>query len=266
MVKYFLFSFFILAQSFLFSSCNVEQSASRATPVDINSAAAIRHWQVSAATLPLQLTVSSNFSTAEQDAISNVKEEWNSAGVSPSLIKPTLNTTAAIDNGALSDFRDGTLGVYKINNWFSEVGSSALAVTQFFAYPRTDASGRAYYEIVHADILVNYQDHEFSTDPDAYSFQYDLKSVIVHELGHLLGLGHVNDFSIDSVMHPTLSLGEQRRSIHPKDSDDILDLYNPSGLDLLTNRISTPSEDKLVRGIIELKKDGHCEHYFLPIE
>lgn len=266
MAKYFLISFLFIPQLFLFTACNMESTPSTPAPVDINSTSAKRHWQISSATLPLQLAVSTDFSVGEKEAITAVKEEWNSTGVGPSLIKTTLATTPSIDNGSLSEFRDGTLGIYKINNWFNEVGSSALAVTQFFAYPRIDASGRAYYEIVHADILVNYQDHEFSTNPAPYSFEYDLKSVIVHELGHLLGLGHVNDFSIDSVMHPTLSLGEQRRSIHQKDEDDIVDLYNPSGVDMLATRISSQSESKIVRGIIELQENGKCKHYFLPIK
>ncbi len=250
------------------TGCNLDNTATPSDTLDINSASTIKHWPLSAATLPLQLVVSSNFATDEINAISAIKDEWNSADTSFSLFKPVLNTTGAMDTGMLSDYRDGVLGIYKITNWFPEVSSSALAVTQFFAYPRVDSSGHSYYEIVHADVLVNYRDHQFSINPAPYSFQYDLTSVVLHELGHLLGLGHVNDFSISSVMLPTLSLGEQRRQIYNRDIDDIIKLYSPvdGSISTASNIIGQNSDAELVRGIIELREDGQCRHYFLPVK
>lgn len=257
-------SVLLAIQLILFTSCT-PQDSSPTVPLDLNADTTARHWNLSNGILPLTLTVSNNFSTTEQTAIASILAEWNTAGLPQDLLRPTVNQVPSIDTGDLRSFRDGTLGVYKIQNWFSEVGSSALAVTQFFAYPTQAADGQWYYEIVHADILVNYQDHFFSDDPAPYGFEYDLRSVILHELGHLLGLSHVNDYSVDSVMHPTLSLGERQRALYTHDIDSIEQLYTEGSSTISSIISASKPAPEMVRGIIELTKDGHCHHHIYPI-
>ncbi len=249
--------------NFLLQSCNSQSESS--TTVELNRDATIRHWNLSNGSLPLTLALSDGFSSAERDAINLTLSEWNSSPISATLLNTPLSTTPNLDPGSLSTFRDGTLGIYKIENWFSEVDSSALAVTQFFAYPQQDSSGVWYYEIVHADILINYRDHQFSIDPDPYSFDYDLPSVVLHELGHLLGLGHVNDMSIPSVMHPTLSPTYKQREIFNHDEDEIVMRYTPPTGGITSILPSDVPKGELVRGIIELHANGHCKEHFTII-
>jgi hypothetical protein len=256
--------FIIFLQLILFTSCT-PQDSSPVAPSDLNSESSVRHWNINNGSLPLALSISNNFNSSEQNAIASILTEWNSSTTTQDLLYPNLVEVPSIDTGDLRSFRDGVLGIYKIKNWFEEVGSSALAVTQFFAYPTQSASGQWYYEIVHADILVNYQDHHFSEDPAPYGFEYDLRSVVLHELGHLLGLGHVNDYSIDSVMHPTLSLGERKRSLFTHDIDSIEQLYNEQSV-ISSLILATTVRPEMVRGIIELTKDGHCRHHIYPIK
>src|SRR5439155_18705606 len=45
--------------------------------------------------------------------------------------------------------------------------------------------------------------------------QYDFQTIVTHELGHALGLGHSTDAS--SVMYSTLSTGEARRTLTTAD-------------------------------------------------
>ena len=49
--------------------------------------------------------------------------------------------------------------------------------------------------------------------------EYDFETVVIHELGHALGLGHSGDF--DSVMYPYLGSGEAKRDLT---ANDLLEL------------------------------------------
>ncbi|KAG9449650.1 hypothetical protein H6P81_009615 [Aristolochia fimbriata] len=61
-----------------------------------------------------------------------------------------------------------------------------------------------------------------TTDPGAD--ETDLESVAVHEIGHLLGLGHSS--VRDAVMYPTIPRGVKKVNLHGDDIDGIRALYN----------------------------------------
>jgi hypothetical protein len=60
------------------------------------------------------------------------------------------------------------------------------------------------------------------------SGQFDLETIVVHELGHALGLGH-SDASA-SVMYPTLNTGQVKRTMSPADLLTPLDGHGPDAL------------------------------------
>ncbi len=192
---------------------------------------------------------------------------WNASTTNYTFFDIDNLTTSNKDYTSLTSFKsDGEFGIYKSTDWFSNVSSSALAVTQYFGYRRNAGSSSEYVELYHADIIVNYRDHSFTLDASDNN-AYDLHTVILHELGHFIGLAHESDYSSDAIMLPYLGRSESKRALATKDADNIRSLYNVSTLSagnfaLKARSFFTDQEpDEAIRGVIELRANGKCHHY-----
>jgi MYXO-CTERM domain-containing protein len=106
--------------------------------------------------------------------------------------------------------------VFHDDAWPAELVPGAVAQTVV----RTDASGR-YRD---ADIHINGVDFRFSLDGAPGTL--DLRSILVHELGHALGLGHSTDPR--ATMFATGS-GLRWRSLEKDDVDGVCALYPVAG-------------------------------------
>ena len=195
-------------------------------------------------------------------------KEWNTKTDEDLFVLPMKSVSNKTYND-LNDFYDREMGIYKSFSWYPEVSSTAIAITQFFGKRKKQGTSLEYIEMVHADIIVNYDNYNFSTDKSDGD-TYDLESVIVHELGHFIGLDHFNDFGINSVMHPYMSIFEAKRVVQGQDVENFQNLYDQaSGRSPLKIHSATSgstshsrdSKDHVVRGIIELRADGNCHHY-----
>lgn len=112
---------------------------------------------------------------------------------------------------------DGVNGIYFHDDaWPSELIPGVIAQTVI----HTDATG-AYRD---ADIHLNGHDFRFSLD--AAPGTIDLRSVLTHELGHALGLGHSSDPR--ATMFATGS-GKRWRSLEQDDRAGVCDLYPGTG-------------------------------------
>ncbi|MBI2519622.1 MAG: matrixin family metalloprotease [Bdellovibrio sp.] len=195
--------------------------------------------------------------------------EWNRALPDRTLFALPMPLVANRQHEQLISYYDNEMGIYKSEKWFSELGEGVLAITQFFAIRRYQA-GQQYLELQHSDIILNYRDYSFSWDlKDASS--YDLPSVLLHEMGHFVGLPHVISTAL-SAMWPALKKNEIERQLYPIDIQNLQANYvradvqslstnpdSPSGV--RANAITVPKEEQLVRGYFELRADGLCRHF-----
>ena len=123
--------------------------------------------------------------------------------------------------------QDSILGIFKQEDWNIknsqgvELESTVLAITTIASLD---------LRIVHADIIFNFDNHHFG-DVDHPDLGYELltmdfESVIIHEMGHYLGLRHI-PVSEDpsSVMKSSISRGESRRNLSEQDAERIRRLY-----------------------------------------
>ncbi|KAI3915598.1 hypothetical protein MKX01_015423 [Papaver californicum] len=70
-------------------------------------------------------------------------------------------------------------------------------------------------------------DENWSTNPGPQ--QFDIETVAIHEIGHVLGLGH--SYEPDAIMYPTVQPGMKKRNLHWNDVQGIQALYGVFPLD-----------------------------------
>jgi hypothetical protein len=247
-------------------SCNVKKGEdTNVAPVSFTSGLPMR-WD--AGQLPLNVKIATSIHSADStievngfSLIEQAQHSWNTAdtqrtyfALDPDNTKTTTNIETALDN-----YIDSEIGIYEHSTWFNDVGSGVLAVTAYLANDRG-----TYLQMIHGDIILNRRDFNFTNDASNIG-QFDLPTVVIHELGHLIGLGH-NLESTNSIMYPSVSSSDVKRTPTLNDTNSITSLYNAtlalraSPLALaITNEDEDP-KDKYVRGYIELRADGHCVH------
>lgn len=193
---------------------------------------------------------------------------WNDGHASLNFFNVPATEVINIEHTDLKKYNDSQIGIYRSDHWFFDISENALAITQYFAIKRNAGSSSEYLELLHADIIVNYRYYNFSKDKNSTN-EYHLPSVILHELGHLLGLSHQNNYDIPAVMAPYMSVIDSFETLDPNDFKRIKNKYDdnsfiPSddnGILLGATTSGESQSENVVRGIIELKKNGKCEHY-----
>lgn len=171
--------------------------------------------RVSWARMPVQFYVDSQVSDQQRDAIIEAMEVWNNAFDRPvfqyigrvlpgELPPPALNADGRV-------IPDGYNGIYVVDKDVFENTASKDEQA------RTSISFRGDF-IYEADILIDASEQFYFEDRELQSSaaRIHFKSLMIHELGHVLGLEHIEENN-DSVMNPTLQFGELRQDIAPID-------------------------------------------------
>lgn len=215
--------------------------------------------------LPLTVTFSEDFSSSEIIRLKSVTTKWeNSAG--KDLVTFPDTTVINKDFSTSTSYLDGNIEVHQINT--SALPETSLAVTVYNGFVVNQGTSSEYIRLVDADILFNFFDHTFSTNLIPGTF--DLESVMIHEAGHLLGMGHTSS-SASSVMVPNIQAGKAKRNLLTRDSNNIFNNYSDSaslsgGSSLSfssTGKKRKPKEEvgEPVIGMIELSVDKTCKHF-----
>jgi len=253
---------------FVCSSClemepKQASSSSSLPPTDYEKAT-IRWSNELVSTNNLNLKVSSAFSDQEKSDIVEIINTWNHAHKDLSFLNEAPEVTPNLNTNDLNAYRDSVQGIYKSYSWFEELSSAALGVTQFYATRRNVGMDNEYLEILHADIILNYKDYNFDSSDKNFS-GYDLYSVILHEMGHFLGLKHSRH--IEDVMTPYLDTDEFKHTLSANDIYLLNNLYTKTITAISTKKAIShtavnSSDDEIIRGIIELLPCGCQQRRF----
>lgn len=138
-------------------------------------------------------------------AIEAAAEEWKRR-----LGRELFNIRLTGVAGADEPSKDGVSMIYWLNHWEADRGTEQARTTVYW-------TGNRIYE---ADIRVNGANFLFYDGDGTEAFSgVDVTSLLVHELGHVLGLAHIE--KLPSVMAYSLKSGTLRRTPTQVDLDSV---------------------------------------------
>jgi hypothetical protein len=182
--------------------------AAQAYTVKQTDSGATVRWHANTVSLRLDPSMAKFFNDIPvQGVVSDAASAWHNLPGVPELL---INEGTPGPKGY--DAKSGTdNGVYLIEDWQLAASSLAVTVATF-----ETKSGK----IVDTDILVNAK-HPFAllaSGPDAPADDFDIRGVLTHEMGHVLGLGESYDVRM-ATMWPNVARGETHQ--RDLDEDDI---------------------------------------------
>lgn len=246
----------------LLSACKSSTTSSQASLNTNSSSCILGKWSDSS--LPLNIKISNDFTGdfTGESPLEQMAQVWNQASTR-TLINTPFPKTSNTGYETTASFRDSEIGIYKSYTWFPNVSSSALAITQFYGVVTSSPGLGQFISLTHADIVINYRDYGPRLTMIANPMiDFDVPTVVLHEMGHLLGLCH--ETKSPSIMAPFYLTTQ--RSLQAKDIDSIRDVYVDGAISAIsekninTNALNSPLGTE-IKGIIELKENGMCNHY-----
>lgn len=168
--------------------------------------------------------------TGELAAIQAAALTWNADGAVFNFTYGGPGTNAAPINDGVNQIRWGTTG-------------GSLATTTWWYNPTTG-------DISEADCVFD-DSFTWSTAAITPAGAFDVETVMLHEFGHYLSLGHSTP---PAIMQPSVPSGTQRRSLNVDDQNGIRAIYGAttgcSTLGLSANVISPRPSQAIVNGVL----------------
>lgn len=156
--------------------------------------------------LPVKLYLHESVPPQAYDAIDRAIAEYNTTIGNG---QPVFTIVARGVSGPLNPQKDGYSTVYWLSTWDNNLTTEQARTTIYW-------SGNQIFE---ADMRIDAQNFTFNYSDTTSFSNVDLDSLILHELGHVLGLAHTT--AVGSAMHATLDEGQVRRQLGQIDLTDL---------------------------------------------
>ncbi len=156
--------------------------------------------------LPVELHIHESISTSSDGlgkvaAMRRAVATWNA--LIPSEERPLFEIISVGISGDVTSLKNLNV-IYLRDRWISNnYSAQQQGVTKVLWRGK---------QIISASIFLNSENFSFSTTENVAEGKVDFESLVLHELGHILGLKHHEDS--DTVMYFSLALGEKRRSFN----------------------------------------------------
>ncbi|RYZ92928.1 MAG: matrixin family metalloprotease [Proteobacteria bacterium] len=179
----------------------------------------------------IELSVDMRATAKERLAIEKAVAVWNDAIGEELLQISEKDVSARTAKELYETLTDDFNSIYYEPNFTATTKKESSIIATTVWSLKADSS-----HIHAADIIMNTQGYEFvdyadpseSTDAPEGMSKVDAETVLIHELGHLLGLAHVSD-TVDSlsVMNPhiTVDTPSTKRLLSPCDIEHVKTLY-----------------------------------------
>lgn len=184
------------------------------------------------AKIPIPFRLDPNLNEQQKvELLSAMKRwEWATGKVLFSFDGDHANTTGDSFKDLYSSLNDNVNGNYLDGDWGKTAKPDYVLATTIWT------NGRDYSSITKADLRFNEQHYvigdAFDVKADGKREVVDMQSLALHEIGHLLGLSHVEeDVDATSIMNPTLFIGENlsTRKLSKSDIERIQQIYGCTG-------------------------------------
>ncbi len=191
-------------------ACGRDLSPQKACGFNISTNQRLRvSWKSQGVTMHVHSSVDSRFHEEIRDAA----RTWNEV-LKTSYIRIVMGETGW--NEPSSPSQDGRSTIHSLTSWNEDKSAQQAVTTSYWR-------GSSIFE---ADISLNDKDFDFFVSDESGRRKVHLLSLMIHEMGHVLGLVH-NDSS-SSVMRPYLESNTQRVSLGEDDINAIYCEYVPN--------------------------------------
>jgi predicted Zn-dependent protease len=153
--------------------------------------------------VPVQIYIHTSVPTTYFPEIEKAAADWNQR------FGRTIIKIAGWTNSPGGPKQDGASIIYLLNTWEAAQANEQARTTVYWAGD----------QIQEADMRLNGKDFQFSITDTPEAMKVDLRSLVVHEMGHVLGLSHIT--TEKSVMAKSLPFAFLRREVTPTDLNSL---------------------------------------------